>query len=40
MREKVAIVAAARLMAESVYWVLTKKEYYKEDKAIRASYFS
>ncbi len=38
--EKVAIVAAARLMAETVYWMLTKREYYKEDKAIRASSFS
>jgi transposase len=28
--EKVAIVATARHMAESVYWVLTKKESYKE----------
>jgi hypothetical protein len=26
----VAIVATARHMAESVYWVLTKKESYKE----------
>jgi transposase len=38
--EKVAIVAAARHMAESVYWVLTKREPYKENKAGRASYFS
>jgi len=38
--EKVAIVATARHMAESVYWVLTRKEYYKENKAIRASSFS
>lgn len=38
--EKVAIVATARHMAESVYWVLTKKEPYKENKAIRASSFS
>jgi len=38
--EKVAIVATARHMAESVYWVLTRKEYYKENRAIRASYFS
>ena len=38
--EKVAIVAVARHMAESVYWVLTKKEYYKENKAKRASYVS
>lgn len=39
--EKVAIVATARHMAESVYWVLTKREYYKEEnKAIRASSFS
>jgi transposase len=39
--DKVAIVAAARHMAESVYWVLTKEEYYKEEKkAIRASSFS
>jgi transposase len=28
--EKVAIVAAARHMAESAYWVLTKREAYKE----------
>ena len=28
--EKVAIVATARHMAESIYWVLTKKEFYKE----------
>ncbi|RCV62915.1 transposase [Methanophagales archaeon] len=28
--EKVAIVATARHMAESVYWVLTKRESYKE----------
>ena len=28
--EKVAIVATARHMAELVYWVLTRKEYYKE----------
>jgi len=28
--EKVAIVATARHMAESVYWVLTRKESYKE----------
>jgi len=28
-------------MAESVYWVLTKKEYYKEEKkAIKAPIFS
>jgi len=32
----VAIVATARHMAESVYWVLTRKEYHKENKAIRA----
>ena len=38
--EKVAIVATARHLAESVYWVLTRKEYYKENRAIRASYFS
>lgn len=39
--EKVAIVATARHMAESVYWVLTKKECYKEEKkTIRASSFS
>lgn len=39
--DKVAIVATARHMAESVYWVLTKKECYKEEKkAIRASSFS
>ena len=38
--EKVAIVATARHMAESVYWVLTRKEYYKENRAIRASSFS
>ena len=38
--EKVAIVAIARHMAESVYWVLTRKEYYKENRAIRASSFS
>jgi len=38
--EKVAIVGTARHMAESVYWVLTKREPYKENKAIRASYFS
>ena len=28
--EKVAVVATARHMAESVYWVLTKEEFYKE----------
>ena len=38
--EKVAIVATARHMAESVYWMLTKKEPYKENKARRASSFS
>ena len=38
--EKVAIVATARHLAESVYWVLTRKEYYKENRAIRASSFS
>jgi transposase len=39
--EKVAIVATARHMAESVYWVLTKKECYREEKkAISASSFS
>ena len=38
--EKVAIVATARHMAESVYWVLTKREPYKENKALRASSFS
>ena len=38
--EKVAIVATARHMAKSVYWILTKKEYYKENKALRASSFS
>ena len=27
--EKVAIIATARHMAESVHWVLTRKEYYK-----------
>lgn len=36
--DKVAIVATARHMAESVYWVLTKREDYKEEnKARRAS---
>ncbi|HUV80054.1 MAG TPA: hypothetical protein VMW40_04425 [Candidatus Bathyarchaeia archaeon] len=37
--DKVAIVATARHLAESVYWVLTKEEYYQEgrNKAIRAS---
>ena len=38
--EKVAIVATARHLAESAYWVLTRKEYYKENRAIRASSFS
>jgi len=30
----------ARHLAESVYWVLTRKEYYKENRAIRVSSFS
>jgi len=34
---KIAIVATARHLAESVYWVLTKQEAYKEPKAQRAS---
>jgi transposase len=34
---KVAIVATARHLAESVNWVLTKQEAYKEAKAQRAS---
>jgi len=38
--KKVAIVATARHMAKSIYWILTRKEYYKENKAIRASSFS
>ena len=29
-REKVTIVATARHMAESVYWVLTRREYYSK----------
>jgi len=33
-----SIIAGICHMAESVYWVLTRKEYYKENKAI--SYFS
>ena len=28
--EKVTIVATARHMAESVYWVLTRREYYSK----------
>ena len=36
---KIAIVATARHLAESVYWVLTKQEAYKEAKARRASSF-
>jgi transposase len=31
--EKVAIVATARHMAESAYWVLTKREVYKEQES-------
>ena len=38
--EKVAIVATARHLAESVYWVLIRKEYYKGNRAIRASSFN
>jgi len=34
---KIAIVATARHLAESVYWVLTKQEAYKETKARIAS---
>jgi transposase len=37
---KVAIVATARHLAESVYWVLTKQEAYREIKAGQASFFS
>ena len=36
---KIAIVATARHLTESVYWVLTKQEAYKETKARRASSF-
>lgn len=39
--DKVAIVATARHLAESVYWVLTKREYYREElKARKASSLS
>ena len=37
---KVAIVATARHLAESVYWVLIKEEAYREIKAGEASFFS
>jgi transposase len=37
---KVAIVATARHLAESVYWVLIKEEAYREIKAGKASSFS
>jgi transposase len=37
---KVAIVATARHLAESVYWVLTKQEAYREIKAGKASSLS
>jgi transposase len=37
---KVAIVATARHLAESVYWVLTKQEAYRETKARKASSLS
>lgn len=38
--DKVAIVATARQLAESVYWILTKREAYRENKVERASSFS
>jgi transposase len=37
---KIAIVATARHLAESVYWVLTKQEVYKETKGAKSLVFS